>query len=47
MGATMAPGFTPADYVGGDRAELTRLFPREADLIERLTRPDEPLRMPE
>jgi uncharacterized protein len=37
LGATMAPGFDYADYVSGDRAELTARYPAEARLIERLT----------
>jgi uncharacterized protein len=37
LGATMAPGFDYADYVGGDRAVLTARYPGEAKMIERLT----------
>jgi hypothetical protein len=37
LGATMAPGFDYADYVSGDREELTRLWPHEADAIRRRT----------
>jgi predicted cupin superfamily sugar epimerase len=37
LGATMAPGFDYADYVGGNRAELTAMYPAEAGMIERLT----------
>jgi predicted cupin superfamily sugar epimerase len=37
LGATMAPGFDYADYVGGDRVELTARYPTEARMIERLT----------
>jgi predicted cupin superfamily sugar epimerase len=37
LGATMAPGFDYADYVGGNRAELTARYPDEAKMIERLT----------
>lgn len=37
LGATMAPGFDYADYVGGNRVELTARYPREAKMIERLT----------
>lgn len=47
IGTTMAPGFTNDDYEGGDREELIRRYPHEAALIERLTRPDEPLHRPE
>jgi predicted cupin superfamily sugar epimerase len=46
LGCTLAPGFTPDDYEGGDRAELCARYPAEADLIERLTRPDGPRHMP-
>lgn len=38
MGTTMAPGFDPADYEAGDRAQLTRAHPEMADLIRKLTR---------
>jgi predicted cupin superfamily sugar epimerase len=38
MGTTMAPGFDPRDYEGGDRDELIRRHPGEADGIARLTR---------
>jgi predicted cupin superfamily sugar epimerase len=44
LGTTMAPAFTEDDYVGGDRAELIRQYPHEAELIKLLTRPDAPLR---
>lgn len=37
LGATMAPGFDYADYVGGNRAELTARYPEEPKMIERLT----------
>jgi hypothetical protein len=37
LGATMAPGFDYADYVSGDRAELTAKYPGEGKMIERLT----------
>jgi len=37
LGATMAPGFDYADYVTGDRDELTRVWPDRAELIKRLT----------
>jgi hypothetical protein len=46
-GTTMAPGFTNDDYLGGDRDDLIAQFPHEAELITRLTRPDEPLQMPD
>ena len=38
MGTTMAPGFTPKDFTGGDRDELIREYPAEAALIRALTR---------
>jgi len=40
MGVTMAPGFDPVDYTIGDRAKLKKEFPEQADLIEKLTRPE-------
>lgn len=46
LGTTMAPGFTPDDYEGGEREALIRQYPEAADLITRLTRPGEPLTMP-
>ena len=45
MGTTMAPGFTPADFTAGERDELTRLYPAEAELIRALTRTDAPKHM--
>ena len=45
LGTTMAPGFTNDDYIGGERSELIRMYPGEADLITQLTRPAEPLVM--
>jgi predicted cupin superfamily sugar epimerase len=38
MGTTMAPGFDPRDYDGGDRGTLVRAYPAAADLICALTR---------
>jgi|SRR5205809_50351 len=38
MGTTMAPGFDEGDYAGGQREELIRRYPGEADRIRRLTR---------
>ena len=35
----MAPGFTNDDYIGGERSELIRVYPGEADLITQLARP--------
>jgi predicted cupin superfamily sugar epimerase len=37
MGTTMAPGFDYADYESGDRKELTKAYPGEADRIAALT----------
>lgn len=37
LGATMAPGFDYADYVGASREELIAKWPLAADEIERLT----------
>lgn len=42
MGTTMAPGFTPSDFTGGDREELLREFPAESEMIRALTRPGAP-----
>lgn len=48
VGTTMAPGFSHEDYLGGDAQELVQQYPERAEYIQRLTRPDEPLRrMPE
>lgn len=38
LGTTMAPGFTPEDYVGGDRSVLMKTYPDRADLIRQFTR---------
>lgn len=38
LGTTMAPGYDPSDYEGGEREELIRRYPREAELIRALTR---------
>jgi predicted cupin superfamily sugar epimerase len=38
IGTTMAPGYVDSDYIGGTREDLTRLYPQEANLIQRLTR---------
>lgn len=46
-GTTMAPGFLPADYEGGDVTELTGRYPDVADHIRALCRPDQPLRLTE
>jgi len=38
MGTTMAPGFTPEDYVGGIFNELAAHYPAQTALIRQLTR---------
>ena len=38
MGATMAPGFTDADFEAGGRDDLVAAYPAEAEHIRRLTR---------
>jgi len=38
MGTTMAPGFTRWDFALGEREELARAYPVEAELIRALTR---------
>lgn len=43
-GTTMAPGFMPADYEGGDVDVLAARYPDAADHIRALCRPDAPLR---
>ncbi len=45
LGCSMAPGFTVEDYEGGEREALLAAYPHAAELIERLTRPGEPLHM--
>ena len=40
MGVTMAPGFNMLDYTIGSRSRLINEFPEQADLIEKLTRPE-------
>jgi predicted cupin superfamily sugar epimerase len=37
LGTTMAPGFSFDDYEAGDREELIRLYPDQAERIRRLT----------
>src|SRR5712692_6943771 len=39
LGTTLAPGFDATDYVGGDREDLLRRYPAQAELIRPLTRP--------
>jgi uncharacterized protein len=46
-GTTMAPGFVPADYEGGDADALCARYPAVADHIRALCRPNEPVRMPD
>jgi predicted cupin superfamily sugar epimerase len=38
LGTTMAPGFTPSDYVGGERDTLIAQYPDARKQIRRLTR---------
>ena len=38
LGTTMAPGFDYADFVKGNRDELTRKYPQHAKMIRELTR---------
>ncbi|MFL6124580.1 cupin domain-containing protein [Actinophytocola sp.] len=44
-GTTMAPGFVPSDYEGGEVDALCARYPTEADRIRDLCRPDAPVRM--
>ncbi|MGW2226758.1 cupin domain-containing protein [Streptomyces formicae] len=46
FGTTMAPGFLPEDYEGGDPTALSARHPERADLIRALCRTDGRLRMP-
>jgi predicted cupin superfamily sugar epimerase len=46
-GTTMAPGFVPEDYEGGDAEALRARYPAEAARIRALCRPDAPLRLTE
>lgn len=46
-GTTMAPGFVPADYEGGDPDVLCVRYPAVAEHIRALCRPDAPVRMPD
>lgn len=46
LGCSTAPGFTNDDYEGASRAELCAAYPGATRIIEQLTRPDRPLRMP-
>ncbi|MGW5054535.1 cupin domain-containing protein [Actinokineospora sp. NPDC004072] len=45
-GTTMAPGFVPSDYTGGDPDVLALAYPGHADLIRALSRPGAPIAMP-
>lgn len=38
LGTTMAPGYDPSDFEGGDRETLLQRYPQEAELIRALTR---------
>lgn len=38
LGTTMTPAYLPSDYIGGNYDELSRQYPREADLIKKLVR---------
>jgi hypothetical protein len=38
LGTTMAPGFMPEDYVGGNRMELIEMYPDHEGIIRDLTR---------
>ena len=38
LGTTMAPGYDPSDFEGGERDALVQRYPQEADLIRGLTR---------
>ena len=44
-GMTMAPGFVPADYEGGEADDLCGRYPAVADRIRDLCRSDAPVRM--
>lgn len=46
-GTTVAPGFVPSDYEGGDPDTLCAKYPSVADRIRTLCRPDAPRRMPD
>lgn len=47
FGTTMAPGFLPADYEGGDVEDLVHHYPRREALIRALCRVGDPTRMPD
>lgn len=44
-GTTMAPGFVPADYEGGEADALCAAYPTASDRIRDLCRSDAPVRM--
>lgn len=44
LGTTMAPGYTPSDYEGGEREALLKQYPQQSELITGLTRPGVALR---
>lgn len=41
FGCTMAPGFTGSEFIGGEKSELLKLCPSQADVIERLAVPSD------
>lgn len=43
LGTTMAPGFMPEDYVGGNRMDLIEMYPDQEGTIRDLTRSDDRL----
>ncbi|MEV0317650.1 cupin domain-containing protein [Streptomyces sp. NPDC050658] len=47
FGTTMAPGFLPEDYEGGDAGTLAARHPGQAARIRALCRADAPTRMPD
>ena len=47
FGATMAPGFVPADYEGADVEDLARAYPEYEPVIRALCRSGGPTRMPD
>ncbi|GAA3490876.1 cupin domain-containing protein [Streptomyces cremeus] len=47
FGTTMAPGFLPTDYEGGDAGELSASYPEHAELVRQLCRAGASLTMTE
>ncbi|GAA4436983.1 cupin domain-containing protein [Actinokineospora soli] len=47
VGTTMAPGFVPTDYIGGDPDLLALSYPQYAELIHALSRPGDTAMPPE